>query len=335
MNGDPLKNLSDKTVWLELHNGSGVPLIFDELIGDIVYVREADPGESTGARIPLSPGHSVAVASPVSGIGIYGSGEAGANDLAFPLRIVPVGRGGGLLFARTLRYGEPDDGRRVHVRPGEELRIEPGSLVLELDAIDDYYRSVDPKRPEGSLASALRVWLGVSSDGAPEISRLALAAARRLDAAEHLLRLAELSRIELEGNSPLLGPQVVAKVDELVHLVQEAVVASARCIAVVQKAVAASPFDVKVPERVLALAPALKAVRDAYEHIDERAFGRTDARGSEDPGALSIFDHQTLVREGTVTYMAHRVEVASLAAVLTDLRSAIKTIVGGPPPTLA
>jgi hypothetical protein len=74
--------------------------------------------------------------------------------------------------------------------------------------------------------------------------------------------------------------------------------------------------------------PALKDIRDAYEHIDERAFGR--ARGSEDNRNLMIFDHSTLVREGVVVYFDHRFALSDLDAVVDSCRAAIKELIGGP-----
>lgn len=42
----------------------------------------------------------------------------GNDTYLLPQLIVLVRREPGKVFARPLRYGEPDDGRRVHVRPG-------------------------------------------------------------------------------------------------------------------------------------------------------------------------------------------------------------------------
>ena len=231
----PIRNDTAETLWVELRGDGGR------------HSRAGRGCRRRRLRAPTRSGRRDVTAHPprartggsrrISGrcdqLPPHRSGRA--NDMVFSLRVVPERREPGVVFAWTLRRDEPDDGRRVHVRPGEQLTLAPGSVSVALDAIDDYYRSVDPERPEGSLASALRVWFGMKSDVQAETLRLAGAAAHRLDAAEHLLRRAELIRSSLVSEDGLGGPQLVAKVDEFIHLVQEGVVALARCIALLRR----------------------------------------------------------------------------------------------------
>ena len=325
----PIRNDTAETLWVELRGEGGATLVLDEVVGDVVYVRQPDPGDETSQRIRLEPGQAVVVESPVGAISFHPTDQVGANDMVFSLRVVPERREPGVVFARTLRRDEPDDGRRVHVRPGEQLTLAPGSVSVALDAIDDYYRSVDPERPEGSLASALRVWFGMKSDVQAETLRLAGAAAHRLDAAEHLLRRAELIRSSLVSEDGLGGPQLVAKVDEFIHLVQEVVVALARCIALLRKGAEISPFPVTLASPISTNEAAIKAIRDAYEHIDERAFGRV-SRNVVGDGALMIFDHRALIADGVIKYLDHRLDLAEIPKVLKECRAAIKVLAGGP-----
>ncbi len=326
------RNDTGSVLWFEVQDDSGapLPLLVDEVFEDTVYVRELDPGEVARGRIPVGPGQRIVMATPIAAVGLCASGEAGANDVMFSLRVVPDGRAEGVVYGRTLRFGEADDGRRVHVRPGESFTLAKGSLTVELDAIDEFYRQVDPDRPEGSLATALRVWFGIGTHDLAETRMLTTAAAYRLDAAQHLLRRAERMRDSLRAEGDFSGAQVVARVDELIHLVQEGIVALARCIALIERGVETSTFAVPFPSEIESHKDAIKDVRDAYEHIDERAFGRIGIRGVPDERALMIFEHDRLVRSGVIEYLDHRLVLSELPKVLEACRTAIKALAGGP-----
>ncbi len=326
----PTRNDTDQTLWAEVRDESGNLLILDEVVEDIVYVRQMDLCDRAQGRIRLEPSQRVVTTTPVGAIGLNASDQVGANDLLFSLRVVPAGRSVGVIHGRTLRRGEADDGRRVHVRPGETFMLAPGSVTVALDAIDEFYRNIDPERPEGTLAAALRVWFGIAPGDSVEIRMLTNAAAYRLDAAEHLLRRAASIRSLLQDESDLGGPHLVAKADELIHLVQEGIVALARCIALLNKGIEASSFPVEPQAAIAAHEDAIRAIRDAYEHIDERALGQI-RRGVVDERAFMIFEHGPLVREGLIEYVEHRLNLAQLPAVLAACRTAIKTVAGGPP----
>lgn len=327
------RNDTDTVLWFEANDDSGnpLPMLIDEVVEDTVYVRRLDPGEVPGGRIPLAPGQHVVMTTPVAAVGVCASGEVGANDIMFALRVVPDGRAEAVVYGRTLRFGELDDGRRVHVRPGESLTLAKGSVTVELDAIDAYYRQVDPERPEGSLATALRVWFGLGTCDSAEMRMLTTAAAYRLDAAQHLLRRGELIRSSLQVEGDLAGAQLAAKADELIHLVQEGIVALARCIALVERGIETSTFAIAMPTEIESHKATIKDVRDAYEHIDERAFGRVGIKGVKDERALMIFEHAPLVRSGAIEYLDHRLLLSELPQVLEACRTAIKALAGGPP----
>ncbi len=55
-----------------------------------------------------------------------------------------------------------------------------------------------------------------------------------------------------------------------------------------------------VPHEVAEVQDAVHAIRNAFEHIDERAFGKARQEGPED--AMSIFDQADLVTSGTIRY---------------------------------
>lgn len=51
-------------------------------------------------------------------------------------RLVPDGREGNKVFARSLRPGEVDTGEAVHVEAGEELVIRAGRLSIDSDEVE-------------------------------------------------------------------------------------------------------------------------------------------------------------------------------------------------------
>ena len=64
--------------------------------------------------------------------------DVGADDGLISVRIVPDGRDGNVVFARSLRLGEADNGRGVAVAPerGERLAFKPGATHFVVSDID-------------------------------------------------------------------------------------------------------------------------------------------------------------------------------------------------------
>lgn len=324
-----LRNDSDVPLWVEgLRATNGDPLVLDEAIGTTVFVRHADPGDDTSQRVRLDPGQDLGIATPIGCIAICMSDQPGADDAIYWMRVVPDRRGDGVVYGRTLRPGESDDGRRVHVRPGERFELPEGSVQITLDEIEQFYRDVDPERPSGSMAAVVRVWHSTRAIEPPELARTAQAAAHRLDAAVHLLeRGRAIGRTLREEDTG--GPRLVATIDEYLHLVQEGIVALARCVALLDHARNLAGFPVSMQAEIERHRGTLKDLRDAYEHIDERALGRS--RGSTDDRNLMIFDHSSLVRDGVIAYFDHELRVEELHEVIAACRSALKEAIGGPP----
>jgi hypothetical protein len=178
------------------------------------------------------------------------------------------------------------------------------------------------------MAAVVRVWQKTGGIYPDELGRIVQAAAHRLDAAAYLMpRLLAVG--ESVRNDGIGGPRLVAAVDEYVHLVQGVVVALARCVALIERSRDLPGFELPRWDVIDRHSAALKDIRDAYEHIDERAFGR--AWNAEDARNLMIFDHTLLVREGVIVYFDHRLEITDLSDVIAACRSAIKALIGGPP----
>ena len=52
------------------------------------------------------------------------------------IRVIPTGRNGSTVLARTLNYGEPDSGEGIVLQPGERLLFPPGSVKATIQDIE-------------------------------------------------------------------------------------------------------------------------------------------------------------------------------------------------------
>jgi hypothetical protein len=209
-------------------------VVLDGREGHRVFVRQADPGDGDPPRIPFYPGDELVVMTVVAGIGHHLTPDVGrVDDYLFGQRVVPVRRELGRVFARTLRRGEVDDGSRVHLRPGEQLVFEEGSVVAELEAIDDQQRAAATGYTP--LTPVMWTWLKLAGGADEARSRYLLAATRRLDAAARLLDQLEGLRTELQ-RTDLAGPAIQRAWFELIGTVELSVVAFGRVVDMASRA---------------------------------------------------------------------------------------------------
>jgi hypothetical protein len=110
--------------------------------------------------------------------------------------------------------------------------------------------------------------------------------------------------------------------------VEMLVVALGRVIDMVCSAGTAIGCAVPVPASVDAKKDAVRALRNAYEHIEDRALGQVN--GKPDPQALTIFDYEPLLKEDVLAYGRHRLGVTDeIPGLFADMRQFIKDVVSG------
>ncbi len=95
----------------------------------------------------------------------------------------------------------------------------------------------------------------------------------------------------------------------MIGAVELAVVALGRAVDMVRGAANAIGASAQVPEAITKSEAAITALRNAYEHIEDRALG--NVQGKPDPIALTIFDHDQLVRYDRIVYGRHRLELVT------------------------
>src|SRR4051794_30959050 len=82
-----------------------------------------------------------------------------------------------------------------------------------------------------------------------------------------------------------------------------------------------------LPPTVVAKKKAITQIRNAYEHIEDRALGQVNQQPH--PQALTIFDHKKLVEDDVITYAGHTLDlVTEVPALLDEVRQFLKDVAG-------
>jgi len=236
----------------------------------------------------------------------------------FSGRVVPIRREGNIVYARTLRRGEKDTGEVVHLEPGDRIVFPAGEFVVDSRDMDEHY---NPKRPGGYRPVANTVWSWY------RIAREELgfflfffALARRIDAAHALWVLAIEARDKARAESGI--PQRLAHFNALAAA-EVAIVALGRCYRMVNALVENHCPELRAPDSVTKTREAVIEMRNAFEHIDERAEGKVGG-GRFDADALSIFNQPDFVQSSVLRYKHHRLNFESdVIAALVDCRELV------------
>jgi hypothetical protein len=292
--------------------------VFHSRDGNNLYLRAADPCDPESERVPAYEGDEVIVMEHFSHMSHHTTKE-GTEGYLLPQRIVPVREEPGKVFARTLRYSEQDDGRRAHVRPGDDLVVE--DILLELDYVDEWEgQGVNGYVP---LTPVLFTWMSFGTHHSDEKRRYLRAAARRLDQAQTLFE-----RIDgLRQSNPEGAPAVRRAVFELVGATELAIVSLGRVVDMCVQAAAAIGTTATVPTDITTRCDAVREIRNAYEHIEDRALG--NVRNTPHPDALTIFDHERVVIDGVIAYGGYQLDLATdVPQIIAAARQFLKDVAG-------
>jgi hypothetical protein len=292
--------------------------------GSKVLIRQVDPCDVDSGPVEIFDGDEIQLMEAISHIGLNtNSGVGSVDGFMFGMRVVPDRVEGTTVYARSLRRGETDDGRRVHTIPGGNLTFAAGSIVAELDHIDDQL----PPTSSGHvpLTPSLWTWLSLGDGHDESKTRYVLAAARRLDTA-NLLLIEVQTRIDALNQAGIAGPAIRLNLFEMVGTVEQAVIALGRALDMVMKTNQVIGRRVPVPKQLSRASTKVTAIRNAYEHIEDRAVGKV--RGKPDPDALTIFDWRRLITEQVVVYGTQELDLAAEApALIAAMRQYFKDAV--------
>ena len=238
---------------------------------------------------------------PVTYISINLGTEPDPFGFLVGVRVLPAGRNGSTVFGRTLKHGESDSGEGIVLEQGEQLVFPSGSVQVTIHDVD---RSNRPG-PTGyaAIANSIWTWLNIPPYPNVELFNYLFAVARRLDSA-HSLCVNALGRINAPQQDPSVNPKA-----QLFGALGDAdlmCVALSRAYRMIKDIPGRFAVAAVVPHEVSIL-PALQDIRDAFEHIDERAMGA--ARRQQPQDALSIFGQADFFTSGILRYGNHSLDL--------------------------
>ena len=246
------------------------------------------------------------------------SNNDGDGQFLWGGRLVPAGREGNTVYARTLRPGEEDSGEAVHIGPGEQLIIRAGGLTIDSREIDAL--SVKGHGGYAPVANTVWTWYRIVGEE-PTFLLFFTSMARRIDAAHALWASAmeELQRVKEEGAIPRRTTSFRA-----LGTAEMAIIALHRGTVMVQSLVDRYCTDLKAPDSLNKIRAAVHEMRLAFEHIDERAEGKVGMSGKTDPSAWTIFDQPDFLESSVLRYKEHSLNFETdVISALLDCRELI------------
>lgn len=246
------------------------------------------------------------------------STDDGDGQLLWSGRLLPAGRDGNTVYARTLRAGEEDTGEGIRVDAGERLVILPGDLVIDSREIDAL--SVKGYGGYAPVANTVWTWYRIVGEE-PEFLRFFFSMARRMDAA-HMLWTSAMQEIHRAREGGAIHVRTASF--RALGTSEMAIIALHRGIVMVQSLVDRYCTDLKVPDSVNKIHAAVHEMRLAFEHIDERAEGKVGMSGKADLGALTIFNQSDFLRSSLLRYKEYSLNFETdVISALLDCRELI------------
>ena len=229
-------------------------------------------------------------------VGIHLGPQVGSNDAVIGVRVVLDRVDGNVVYGRALKIGEQDLGQGVAVNAGQRLVFE--SVRVTLNDVERYAQAY----PDGytPIANTVWTWVHIPPSQGDTFFNYLFAAARRLDQA-HALWIHALEGLNVGPEEPFIHAR--ARVFEALSTTESMCNALSRAIAMISDAPSKLGVGTLAPNGLTNIQGALTAIRNAFEHIDERAIGKARREGQAE--ALSIFDQRDLVTKGVVTYAGY------------------------------
>lgn len=301
-------------------------IVLDKRDGRFLWVRQLNEGEvPLSDPIVIGPGDVLVPFAPVHSVSVHSNDVVGdRTGFMFGVPVVEVSRDDEtkVLVVRSRLLSEPES-ERVRLPAGYTLHVPVGALTIEFERID---RMFEPDE-DGYVPFSNTIWTWMAigpAAGTEALTRYLLAAARRLDTSYRGFARVRRALIELDNTTP--GPHARKAVFEIVGDVEVAVIALSRVIDMAVGVGRATKEPMTIPERLVRAQPALTQIRNAYEHIDDRAQGQV--RSLPHPEALSIFDWTALFESGVIRYGAHEISLDDSFALLSNARTFLKQVAG-------
>ena len=237
-------------------------------------------------------------------------------------RLVPIRREGNVVYARTLRLGEEDTGEAVKLERGDRLVIPAGELVVDSRQIDAYF---NPRGAGGyaPVANTIWTWYRIVPED-PEFFLFFFALAKRTDVAHVLWASAIEARDKAREDGGIPRRQGFFNA---LATAEMAIIALHRSIDMVYELVKRFCPELQVPDSVDKIKIAVQEIRDAFEHINERAQSKINQRKSH-PDALTIFNQPDFIEFSVLQYKNHSINLESdVIAALLACREFIMNVI--------
>jgi hypothetical protein len=255
------------------------------------------------------------VPQEIRAISLNLTSEIGADDAIISIKVVPDGRKGAIVYGRTPNLEEEklDIPIKYYPENGEELHFKSGSLKFSIIDIDKYAsKSLDGY---SSISNTLWTWLSIGSPLSMDLFMLILSAGRRLDAAHSLL-------VDILNKRSNIMGDFISKREYLfgtLSLAEVFIISLNRAVCLIEKIKEINKPVTNIPNEVQHIRTELKEIRDAFEHIDERAFGRIKKESK--PEVFSIFNQSDFFPEGIISYLDYKLDLINdIPVVLVKLR---------------
>ena len=254
---------------------------------------------------------------PITYISYHIGNEPTESIYLVGIRVVPTKQEGNIVYGRSLNHGEPDDGRGIERRLGGRVVFPPGSLEITLADVD---RGNEPGL-EGYAPIANTIWTWLHAGPSPDrtMYNYLFAMARRLDTA-HKLCVASLNL--LHKRPKISSHPGRAQLFESLGYAEMVFVAFNRAIEMIRCFPSQFSSSVALPSSVVALSPALTEIRNAFEHIEDRAMGKVRKKPRQE--AISVFHQPDFFKAGVLHYSNHSLSlVTEVLPALVDGRQFI------------
>ena len=224
----------------------------------------------------------------------------GSDDAVVGVRVVPTVRDGRTVYGRTLNLGEPDSGDAIIVTRGDTLIFPQDSVKITIMDVDRY--SEAEQDGYAPVANTVWSWLAVPPrTHNATVYLYLLSAARRLDIA-HVHCIGALRSLAETSNQPSFLKARAVLFEALGHA-ESMCIALSRAIRMIRQAEAKVSVKVPIPTPVMEIEHGVHSMRNAFEHIDERAQG--NAMKEEHSDAMTVFDQSNFFSSGILTYAGH------------------------------
>ena len=256
-------------------------------------------------------------------IDIHLGPEVNASSCLVQIRVVPDRRVGNLVYGRSLRPGEPDNGRGIPIFDGVSLSFPVGSIRLTIADVERH--SELGAGGYAPTANVVWTWLTLPPKADQQVFiEYLLGASRRIDeghahcqrALSHLNHLQEMDSTSSNRKAPTnrkwIPPQAAFRARESAAeawgAAESMCVSLSRVVGMIADAQRTIGTTIAVPVEIGRIERAVTAIRNAVEHIDERAAGR--ARREHPGDAVSIFDQTDLFAAGVLRYAGHALDIS-------------------------